>query len=160
MDTLQQIIRFNIQKKKLTDNLKPRGIFAWETTLFLKTGNLMPILVWNSACIQPLTHELTYIYELKKMSEIIVWQVTLDCRFSLILLVCYFKFKKKIFIQWFPHYKTYPEQWPNVNLKACSSILLCIFNSIFNLFSATFNENLHTNGINIFVWWVPSRIIF
>ena len=32
----------------------------------------MPISVGNSACIQPLTHELTYIYELKKMSEIIV----------------------------------------------------------------------------------------
>ena len=32
----------------------------------------MPISVGNSACIQPLTHELTYLYELKKMNEIIV----------------------------------------------------------------------------------------
>ena len=42
----------------------------------------MPISVGNSACIQPLTHELTYIYELKKMNEIIVWQVTLDWFYS------------------------------------------------------------------------------
>ena len=108
-------------------------------------------------CMYTTTYAWINLYIWVKENE---WNNRLTGYSRLILLVCYFKFKKKIFIQWFPHYKTYPEQWPNVNLKACSSILLCIFNSIFNLFSVTFNENLHTNGINIFVWWVPSRIIF
>ena len=108
-------------------------------------------------CMYTTTYAWINLYIWVKENE---WNNRLTGYSRLILLVCYFKFKKKIFIQWFPHNKTYPEQWPNVNLKACSSILLCIFNSIFNLFSVTFNENLHTNGINIFVWWVPSRIIF
>ena len=155
MDTLQQITRFNLQKK-INRQVKTKRNFSMRNYPIFKERKLDANISWKQ-CMYTTTYAWINLYIWVKENE---WNNRLTGYSRLILLVCYFKFKKKIFIQWFPHYKTYPEQWPNVNLKACSSILLCIFNSIFNLFSVTFNENLHTNGINIFVWWVPSRIIF
>lgn len=155
MDTLQQITRFNLQKK-INRQVKTKRNFSMRNYPIFKERKLDANISWKQ-CMYTTTYAWINLYIWVKENE---WNNRLTGYSRLILLVCYFKFKKKIFIQWFPHYKTYPEQWPNVNLKACSSILLCIFNSIFNLFSVTFNENLHTNGINIFVWWVPSQIIF
>ena len=155
MDTLQQITRFNLQKK-INRQVKTKRNFSMRNYPIFKERKLDANISWKQ-CMYTTTYAWINLYIWVKENE---WNNRLTGYSRLILLVCYFKFKKKIFIQWFPHYKTYPEQWPNVNLKACSSILLCIFNSIFNLFSVTFNENLHTNGINIIVWWVPSQIIF
>ena len=155
MDTLQQITRFNLQKK-INRQVKTKRNFSMRNYPIFKERKLDANISWKQ-CMYTTTYAWINLYIWVKENE---WNNRLTGYSRLILLVCYFKFKKKIFIRWFPHYKTYPEQWPNVNLKACSSILLCIFNSIFNLFSVTFNENLHTNGINIFVWWVPSQIIF